>query len=102
MGRPKGNLWQPGQSGNPSGAPKTKPFADALRMEIAAAGENHKKLRQLAARLLQICDSEDDRTALAGIQTVFDRLDGKTQTAQELQLESPDGRHMTIRWLTDD
>lgn len=67
-------------------------------MEIAAAGADQKKLRQLARRLLSICEDEDPRVALQAISTVFDRLDGKVQTAQELQLEGQDGRVMTIRW----
>lgn len=94
--------WLKGQSGNPSGRPKSKPFSEALSMEIAAAGEDHKKLRQLARRLLAIADSEDDRIALDGIKTIFDRLDGKTQTAAELTLEGQDGRQMTIRWATEE
>jgi hypothetical protein len=52
----------------------------------------------LALRLIQICHDEDPRIALQGIQTMFDRLDGKVQTAQEITLDGHDGRSMTIRW----
>ena len=89
--------WLKGQSGNPQGN-NQKPFAEALRMEIAAAGGNHQLLRGLAVRLIQICQDEDPRIALQGIQTMFDRLDGKVQTAQEITLDGHDGRSMTIRW----
>ena len=44
--------WKKGQSGNPNGRAKEKPFADALRMEINAAGADHKKLRLIAKALL--------------------------------------------------
>ena len=44
--------FQKGRSGNPGGRPKEKPFADALRMEIKAAGEDHKALRAVARALL--------------------------------------------------
>jgi hypothetical protein len=37
---------------NPGGRPKGKPFRDALMIEIAAAGDNHKTLRKIAAALL--------------------------------------------------
>lgn len=92
--------WLKGQSGNPAGKSPTKPFAEALSMEISAAGGDHRLLRRLAARLLKICESDDDRIALQGIQTLFDRLDGKVQSAQELTLEGHDGKSMTIRWET--
>lgn len=93
------HLWKPGQSGNPAGKPKSKPFADALRMEIAAAGGDHKILRDIARRMLKIAsEHEDDRLALEAFKALADRTDGKVQTAAELQLESEDGRQMTIRW----
>ena len=34
MGGRTSTSWSNGQSGNPGGRPRTKPFADALRMEI--------------------------------------------------------------------
>ncbi len=93
------HLWQPGQSGNPGGRPKHKPFAEALAMEIAAAGEDHKILRQIARRALEIAAKhEDDRVALAAMEFLANRTDGKVQTAAELSLEGQDGRQMTIRW----
>jgi hypothetical protein len=40
--------WKKGESGNPRGRAAEKPFADALRIEIKAAGGDHQKLRQIA------------------------------------------------------
>ena len=37
-------------SGNTNGPFVDKPFREALRMEIAAAGPDHKKLRRIARR----------------------------------------------------
>lgn len=91
-------MWLKGQSGNPGGRSPTKPFSTALAMEIADAGDNHKLLRRIARRLLAMCESDDDRTALNAIQTLFDRLEGKVQNAQELTLEGHDGKTMTIKW----
>jgi hypothetical protein len=77
-----------GQSGNPGGRPKTKPFADALRMELAALDENDPKaLRGLAKKLLTLA-VEGDNT-LAAIKEVADRLDGKPAQAIENGEEGP-------------
>ena len=62
-----------GYSGNPGGKPKEKPFADALRMEIKAAGGDHKALRKVARALLDKAEDGD----LQAIREVADRLDGK-------------------------
>jgi len=65
-----------GQSGNPGGRPKDKPFADALRMELKAAGDDRKALRKIARAL--IAKAEDGN--LAAIREIADRLDGKVTT----------------------
>ena len=62
-----------GQSANPGGRPKTRPFYDALNMEIKAAGKDHKKLRKIAKKLLD----EAEKGELSAIREVADRLDGK-------------------------
>lgn len=67
-----------GRSGTNKG--KDKPFTDALRMEIAAAGDNHKALREIARNLLQQA-MMPGKDALQAIQQVSDRLDGKPAQA---------------------
>jgi hypothetical protein len=47
------------QSGNPGGKVATKPFSDALRTEIAAAGADHQALRRIARKLLDKAESGD-------------------------------------------
>src|SRR5690349_12967880 len=71
--------FEPGQSGNPGGRPKSKPFADALRMEIAAAGADHKALREVARALLTKAAEGD----VPAINALADRLDGKVPQAVE-------------------
>ena len=44
--------FQPGNSGHPEGQRRAKLFTEALRMEIAAAGDNHQALRRVARALL--------------------------------------------------
>ena len=56
---------------------KDKPFRDALRMEIAEAGEDRKRLRVVARALLAKAEAGD----VAAIKEVADRLDGKVAQA---------------------
>ena len=63
-----------------SGRRQEKPFRDALRIEIAAAGEDQKALRKIAAALVQKASDGD----MAAIKEVADRLDGKAVQQTEL------------------
>jgi hypothetical protein len=60
--------FKPGQSGNPSGRPKSKPFKEALERAIAERG-----LDNSAIALLVKANSGD----VAAIREIADRLDGK-------------------------
>lgn len=82
-----------GRSGTNKG--KEKPFADALRMEIASAGENHKQLRRIARALLDKAQDGD----MQAIAQVADRLDGKP--AQEATVTFDDKRDATD-WTRDE
>lgn len=62
-----------GQSGNPGGRPKEKPFRDALRVELAATGEDAKALRDIARALIGKAQEGD----IQAIREIADRLDGK-------------------------
>ena len=59
---------------NPRGQQRDKPFRDALRMEIAVAGDDHKALRGIARNLIAIAGTPD---GLGAIKEIADRLDGK-------------------------
>jgi len=65
---------------NPRGQQRDKPFRDALRMELAAAGEDSKALREIAKALI-LKASDGDTTA---IKEIGDRLDGKPAQALEM------------------
>lgn len=72
--------FEKGQSGNPGGRPKDKPFRDALRQELAALGDDDPRtLRRLARKLLESASGGDN--SLAAIKEVADRLDGKPAQA---------------------
>lgn len=85
-----------GRSGTNKG--KDKPFTDALRMEIAAAGEDHKALRLIARNLINLAQKEE-LAALPAINAIADRLDGKP--AQETTLHVEDKREPTD-WTRDE
>lgn len=86
----------PGQSGNPLGGAAAKPFRDALRMEIAAAGENSKALRLIARALLDRAETGD----VAAITSLADRLDGRVpQTIGQSDEHRP--QKLIISWRSD-
>ncbi len=62
---------------NPRGQQRDKPFRDALRMEIADAGGDFKRLRRIAVALLEKAESGD----VQAIKEIGDRLDGKVAQA---------------------
>jgi hypothetical protein len=73
-------VFAPGQSGNPGGRPKEKPFRDALRMEALAdqdAPVPKRSLRAIARALLLKAANGD----VPAIKEVGDRLDGKAVQA---------------------
>lgn len=73
-----------------SGKQKDKPFVDALRMEIAEAGDNHKRLRAIARKALDLAEAGE----AWAVQFVADRLDGKPAQSVEV---SGDVEHRVIR-----
>ena len=73
-------VWKKGESGNPRGRAAEKPFADALRMEIKAAGDDHQKLREIASKLLDKAADGD----MQAINCLADRLDGRPAQALEV------------------
>src|SRR5215831_16925303 len=73
----------------PRGQQRDKPYREALRMELAAAGDNMKKLRAIARVHIARCEAGD----MQAIKDLADRLDGKP--AQILDLNDPDKPKIT-------
>ena len=63
-----------------SGRRQEKPFRDALRIELASAGEDSKALRNVARRLIQQAEAGD----LQAIKELADRIDGKAVQQTEI------------------
>lgn len=79
--------WAKGQSGNPNGRPKTKPFCEALQLVVKridkASGKE--ELYLIAAKLLELAKSGN----IEAIKEIANRLDGKS--IQQLQHSGADG-----------
>jgi hypothetical protein len=73
-----------------------KPFATALRMELAAAGDSHRQLRLIARNLITLARAGEPG-ALQAIREIADRLDGKPKQEAEVTL-----RQALARELSDD
>lgn len=72
--------FEKGQSGNPKGRPKDKPFSDMLRIAIKeASAEGGTKLRAVADVLV----NEAIKGNVQAIKELADRLDGKPAQALE-------------------
>ncbi len=69
--------FQPGQSGNAGGRPKSKKLREALSPFIDKA----------VARLGKVLDSKDPRVALQACRELFDRVYGKALTTAEVTIE---------------
>src|SRR5262249_37889932 len=68
----------------PRGQQHDKPYREALRMELAAAGEALKKLREIARAHIEKAAAGD----MQAIKDLADRLDGRP--AQILEHSGPD------------
>jgi hypothetical protein len=65
---------------NPRGQQRDKPYRDALRMELAAAGEDQRELRAIARAHIRAAAGGD----MSAIKELADRLDGKPVQATEI------------------
>jgi hypothetical protein len=64
-------------AGNHNSGRRPKPFDQALRMELLAAGEDHKALRLVARELITKAQSGD----MQAIKELAERTDGKVPQA---------------------
>jgi hypothetical protein len=76
--------FQPGHKLSVGGR-KDKPFCDALRLELAAAGADQRALRLIARNLITLARGAEPG-ALQAIREIADRLDGKPRQEAEVTL----------------
>lgn len=72
---------------------KDKPYAEALRMELATAGDNLKALRVIARKHIEMAGSGD----MQAINALADRLDGKPMQESAVTVS-----HARANELSDD
>lgn len=75
--------FKKGKSGNPGGTWSEKPFRNALRMELALAGEDAAALRAIAKALIAKAIEGDIQAA----KEIADRLDGRPAQSAALTFE---------------
>jgi hypothetical protein len=81
--------------GRPVGSINTqRPFADALRLELAAAGDNQRALRAIARNLIAIATSGEP-IALQAIREIADRTDGKARQTADVTLHNANARELS-------
>jgi hypothetical protein len=70
------NMWKPGQSGNPSGRPKSKPLTDELRRQLAMKIPGDRKGRTYYQLMIE--RGIDRATMKSDVlwKEVFDRIEG--------------------------
>jgi hypothetical protein len=89
IGRP----FQPGQSGNPAGRPKSKPFREAIQRALEAAGDDKAALQAVASALVGKAMIGD----VPAIKEIADRLDGKV--TQPIDGDGEGGPvQLTVTW----
>ncbi len=72
--------FKKGQSGNPGGRPKSKPFTDALRLAVHEADGDATKLRRIAAKLTEMAMDGD----IQAIREIVDRIEGKPHQSMDV------------------
>src|ERR1700676_108001 len=70
------SMASPGRPFGSRNVKSEKPFGEALRIEIAAAGADQRVLRKIARHLLDLAQ-RPEQSALSAIREIADRLDGK-------------------------
>jgi Family of unknown function (DUF5681) len=93
-----GHRWQPGESGNPSGRPKTRLFSEALNnllSKVSAADESGAE--RLGRKIFAMADQEDDQyLALAAIKEIRDSTEGKPVQRTMVRISSSDQRLLAV------
>jgi hypothetical protein len=74
--------FKKGQSGNPAGRPKEALSLTTILRKRLEENDNAKAIKTVD-RLLKISESVDDKTALQAIDSIIDRIDGKSKQTIE-------------------
>lgn len=90
--------FKPGQSGNPSGRPKTKPLTDAYKKVLAKLVPGDKEGRTYADLIAEQTVKQAIKGNIRAAQEVTDRCEGKAM--QGIELTGRDGTPVEYLHLT--
>jgi len=97
-GRPfqKGHkhAWQPGQSGNPGGRPKTRDLAEAYREQLAKVLANDPEGRTFAQVIAETMILQAARGSVGAAREIADRVLGKPRQALDIDITLLDWREL--------
>jgi Family of unknown function (DUF5681) len=88
--------FQPGQSGNPSGRPRTKPITDRLREALEEIGDDGRPLAEAVMRQWLSMVADGDVSAL---RELLDRVEGTV--VQGLKHEHDGGLTIRVEYADD-
>lgn len=83
LGGITGRGFVPGQSGNPSGRPRTRGLVSSLRAKMAEVGADGRSLEDRLVGVL-VQEALKGRQRLAAVAVIFDRLEGRAH--QQIQI----------------
>lgn len=89
--------FEPGQSGNPGGKPKTKEFKAALLVALKRADGDKTKLAQIAEALVEKAATGD----VPAIREIADRTDGKATQPISGDEDGPAIVHRVVNEIVD-
>lgn len=85
--------WEKGETGNPGGRPKERPFLDALRLALNEEDgvTKKKRLRRIAEKLVEAAEQGE----AWAIKEVMDRVDGKPAQTADISVTA-DHKHTHV------
>lgn len=83
LGGVTGRGFLPGQSGNPSGRPRTRGLVVALRAKVAEIGKDGRTVEEKLVAVL-VDEALRGKHRLAAVEVIFDRLEGRARQQIEV------------------
>jgi hypothetical protein len=91
---PKDTRWKPGQSGNPTGRPKSITLSEALRIELAKVLPNDTQERTFAELIAQQLVRAAATGNILAAREIADRTEGKPKQAIAMDMNVNDWREL--------
>jgi hypothetical protein len=89
-----GNRFQPGESGNPKGRPKSITLSEAYRRQLAQPVPKDSQGRTYAEVIAELMCKRATQGDVAAAREVADRVEGKARQALDVDMKVTDWREM--------